>query len=133
AVVCIMQIHEIKKANKVQKMELQHISDPEAGWQVQVHYIDEHNESTIATYEFDATETPAVIDLKDEFGVSFQIKGAAKAGDQLHYQQAKNLNGADELNLLTVLADVIDALEQPTKGDEAAQARLQNTLNQEIG
>src|SRR5699024_2977955 len=82
--------------------------------------------------EFDATETPAVIDLKDEFGVSFQIKGAAKAGDQLYYQQAKTLNGADELNLLNVLADVIDALEQPTKGDEAAQARLQNTLNQAL-
>lgn len=132
AVVGSMQIHAPKKASQVQRLELQHVGDPEAGWQVQVHYLDEHNESTVATYEFDATETPAVIDLKDEFGVSFQIKGAAKAGDQLYYQQAKTLNGADELNLLNVLADVIDALEQPTKGDEAAQARLQNTLNQAL-
>src|SRR5699024_38919 len=128
AVVGSMQIYAPKKASQVQRLELQHVGDPEAGWQVQVHYLDEHNESTIATYEFDATETPAVIDLKDEFGVSFQIKGAAKAGDQLYYQQAKTLNGADELNLLNVLADVIDALDYIKKGYEDAIVRLQNNL-----
>ncbi|HLR30718.1 MAG TPA: flagellar hook-associated protein FlgL [Paenalcaligenes sp.] len=132
AVVDSMQIHASRKASQIQKIELQHQDTPDAAWQVLVHYLDDHNESAIATYEFNAANTQTVVDLKEDFGVSFQIKGAAEAGDQLYYQQAKTLNGDDELNILNVLADVIAALEQPTKGDATAQARLQNSLNQAL-
>ncbi len=129
AVVGSMQIHAAQKASTVEKLNLEY---QDGEWQVQVQYRDENNESAVATYQFDANDTETVIDLRDEFGLSFSIEGAAQAGDKLHYQQAKTLNGNDDFNILNVLTDVIEALEQPTQGNPSAEARLQNALNQAL-
>src|SRR5690625_5935509 len=102
-----MEIHAAQKASTVEKLNLEY---QDGEWQVQVQYRDENNESAVATYQFDANDTETVIDLRDEFGLSFSIEGAAQAGDKLHYQQAKTLNGNDDFNILNVLTDVIEAL-----------------------
>lgn len=131
AVVGSMQIHDSNKAAQVQKIDMTYQDNPSEGWQVQVHYLDDNNQEVVATYEFADAEA-AVIDLKDDFGLSFEVKGTPEAGDKVLYQQVQTLNGDDDFNIINVLSDVIEALKEPTKGNSAASAQIQNALNRAL-
>src|SRR5690625_947757 len=133
-VVGSMQVQNSALAIQVKNIDLEFIDNgiEPAHWQVVVSYASEQGEQQTLerSLHFPAEQGhPTRIDLREEFGVAFDLNGQAVHGDSLNYQQAKYLNGADELNILNTLSEVIQALNTPTKANPTAQAQLENTLN----
>lgn len=132
AVLGAMQIHDTQKASQVQDVMMTYVDGDQEQWQLQVHYRDEEGKSAVATYDLAADSSTLRVDLQEEFGLSFEIRGTPEVGDQVSYHQVQFLNGSDELNILNVLSEVVEALEQPIQNNSVAAAHLHNTLNRAI-
>ena len=69
--------------------------------------------------------------LGDPYGVEMNLSGSPADGDTFRLTSLQSSDPAGDLNLFTVLDELIAVLRSPT-GDEAAGAKLQNALGSAI-